>query len=141
MYRDRIIEQKNMLKISIRTISERSALNLPEETISRFLSKAKEHDCRVSTMLDIARAVELEPHELFMDAKTAAEFKQFLATREAASGTAEQIKALLDQTITQQQEIAALTAEIELLRLKLDHKDEIIKLHNRYNDYIDALKK
>ena len=139
MFRDRIIEQKKLLGLSAKTISERSELGLPEETISRFLSK--NHDSRISTMLDICKAVGLEPYELFMDSMTAAEFKLFREAKASSTDTAQEIKTLLENNVTLKDEIAVLSAENELLKLKLEHKDEIIRLHNRYNDYIDAIKK
>jgi transcriptional regulator with XRE-family HTH domain len=139
MYRERIKEQKKLLNLSAKAISERSELGLPEETVSRFL--AKNHDSRISTMLDICKAVGLEPYELFMDSMTAAEFKLFLEAKASSTNTSEELKTMLEKNVSLQDEITALTAEIELLKLKLEHKDEIIRLHNRYNDYIDAIKK
>ena len=125
MYRDRINEQKTILKISNKTISERSQLKLPEDTISRFLSN-KSHDAYVSTMLDVCEAVELKPYELFMDAITAAQFKLFLETRLSDMDNAAELEMLRTQTAAQE-------AEIALLKERLQHKDEIIAIHNHYN--------
>ena len=125
MYRDRINEQKKILKISNKTISERSQLKLPEETISRFLSN-KSHDAYVSTMLDVCEAVELKPYELFMDAITAAQFKLFLETRLSDMDNAAELEMLRTKTAAQE-------AEIALLKERLQHKDEIIAIHNHYN--------
>ncbi len=124
MYRDRINEQKKILKISNKTISERSKLNLPEETISRFLSN-KSHDARVSTMLDVCEAVELQPYELFMDAITAVQFKLFLETRLSDIDNAAELEMLRLKTASQE-------AEIALLKEKILLKDEIIAVHNHY---------
>lgn len=133
MYRDRINEQKKILKISNKIISERSQLKLPEETISRFLSN-KSHDAYVSTMLDVCEAVELKPYELFMDAITAAQFKLFLETRLSDMDNAAELEMLRTKTAAQE-------AEIALLKERIQHKDEIISLHNYYRSYIDGAKK
>ena len=133
MYRDRINEQKKILKISNKIISERSQLKLPEETISRFLSN-KSHDAYVSTMLDVCEAVELKPYELFMDAITAAQFKLFLETRLSDMDNAAELEMLRAKTAAQE-------AEIALLKERIQHKDEIISLHNYYRSYIDGAKK
>lgn len=125
MYRDRINEQKKILKISNKTISERSKLNLPEETISRFLS-SKTHDARVSTLLDVCEAVELKPYEVFMDPITATQFKLFLETRLSDIDNAAELEMLRAKTAAQE-------AEITLLKEKIQHKDEIIAIHNYYN--------
>ena len=133
MYRDRINEQKKILKISNKTISERSQLKLPEETISRFLSN-KSHDAYVSTMLDVCEAVELKPYELFMDAITAAQFKLFLETKLSDMDNAAELEMLRTKTAAQE-------AEIALLKERIQHKDEIIALHNYYKSLIGGMTK
>lgn len=125
MYRDRINEQKIILKISNKTMSERSKLNLSEETISRFLS-SKTHDSRISTLLDVCETVELEPYEVFMDGITAAAFKLFLETRVSDIDNAAELEMLRAKTTAQE-------AEIALLKERIKHKDEIIAIHNYYN--------
>lgn len=139
MYRDRIIEQKKILGLSLKAMSERSKLHLPEETISRFLTN-KTSDSRVSTMLDVCASVELEPYELFMDAQTAAEFKLYLETKSSIANKDEAVSSLLSQNIKLQDEITALNTEIDRLKLKLEYEEKINLLHDRYNKYIDSLK-
>lgn len=121
MYRDRILEQKKILGISTKTMSERSKLNLPEETISRVLSN-KTHDSRVSTVLDIGETVGLEPYELFMDARTAAEFKLFLETRLSDIDNAAELEMLRAKTASQE-------TEIRLLNERLQHKEELLAVY------------
>ena len=125
MYRGRINEQKKILKISNKIISERSKLGLPEETVSRFLS-SKAHDAHMSTFLDVCEAVELKPYEAFMDAITAAQFKLFLETRLSDIDNAAELEMLRAKAAAQE-------AEIALLKEKIQHKDEIIAIHNYYN--------
>lgn len=129
MYRDRINEQKKMLGISNKTISERSKLHLPEETIGRFLSNKTEHDARVSTLLDVCDAVGMQPYEAFMDAITAAEFKVFLETKLSDIDNAAELEMLRTKTAAQESEIA-------ILKERLQHKDEIIAIHNYYNSLL-----
>lgn len=138
MYRDRILERKKLLGLSIKTMAERSKLQLPEETLSRLLS-SKTHDPRLSTVLEAGEIVGLEPYELFMDAQTSAEFKLYLETKSSNTNKGDEVASLLSHNITLQDEIATLKAEIERLQLTLEHKEEIIRLHNRYNAYIDSL--
>ena len=121
MYRDRILEQKKILGISMKTMSERSKLQLPEETISRFLSN-KTHDSRVSTVLDIGETVGLAPYELFMDARTAAEFKLFLETTLSDIDNAAELEMLRAKTASQE-------TEIQLLKERLQHKEELLAVY------------
>ena len=133
MYRERVNEQKKILHISNKTISERSKLNLPEETISRFLSN-KAHDAHMSTFLDVCEAVELKPYEAFMDAITAAQFKLFLETRLSDIDNAAELEMLRAKTAAQE-------AEISLLKERIQHKDEIIAVHNYYQTVINGMAK
>jgi hypothetical protein len=125
MYRDRINEQKKMLGMSNKTISERSKLHLPEETISRFLSNKNTHDAYISTFLDVCDAVGMQPYEAFMDAITSAEFKVFLETKLSDIDNAAELEMLRAKTAAQESEIA-------ILKEKIQHKDEIIAIHNYY---------
>ena len=124
MYRDRINEQRKMLGISIKTMSERSKLEIPEETFSRFLSN-KTHDPRMSTVLDACETVCLEPYELFMDARTAAEFKLFLETRFSDINNAAELEMLRTKTAAQE-------AEINILKERLQHKEELLAVYSYF---------
>lgn len=125
MYRDRINEQKKMLGISNKTISERSKLHLPEETISRFLSNKNTHDAYISTLEDVCDAVGMQTYEAFMDAITAAEFKLFLETKLSDIDNAAELEMLRAKTAAQE-------AEIAILKERLQHKDEMLAIHNYY---------
>ncbi len=133
MYRDRINKQKKMLGLSNKTLSERSKLHLPEETISRFLA-GKTDESRMSTFLDICDSAELNPYEAFMDEATAAAFKLFLETKLSDIDNAGELKELREKTVKQE-------AEIQRLNERLEHKDEIIRLHERYNSIISGITK
>lgn len=115
--------------MSIKTISEHSKLQLPEETISRFLSTKMEHDAYISTFLDICDAVGMQPYEAFMDAITAAEFKLFLETKLSDIDNSAELGMLRAKTAAQESEIA-------ILKERIQHKDEIIALHNYYNSLL-----
>lgn len=124
-YRDRIKEEKTRLNISARSMSERSALHVQEETISRLLT-GKTADPGVSIVLDVADTVGLKPYELFMDATTAAEFRAFLELKSKSEETeAERIR-IIAENETLKTTNATLASEIDTLRMKLTHKDELL---------------
>lgn len=120
MYRERVNEQRKALGLSVEAVAERTSLHLSEETVSRFLSKS--HDSRISTMLDICAAVNLEPYELFMDGITSAEFKLFQETKLSDIDNAAELEMLRAKTIAQE-------AEIRILSERVQSKDEIIRLY------------
>lgn len=138
MLRDRVIEEKKKLGISAKTMSERSKLHLPEETISRFLT-GKTADPGLSTALDIADTVGLTPYEAFMDATLAAEFKVFLELKSKSEETeAERIRIVAENENLKAIN-ASLTDKIAILEMKIEHKEEIIALHDYYKTHIERL--
>lgn len=124
MYRDRIIETKKAKGISTKTMSERSVLHLPEETISRFLN-GKINDPHVSTLLDTGATVGLAPYELFMDASTAAEFRLFLESKVTNIDNSAELEVLRIQTAEQ-------AHKIELLEEKLRAKEELLSVYKHF---------
>ena len=132
MFRDRILEEKKRLNLSTRTMSDTSHLHLPEETIGRVLS-GKTSDPGVGTVLDIAETVGLKPYEVFMDATLAAEFKTFLELKSRSEETeAERIRIIAENENLKSTN-AGLVDRIRVLEMKLEHKEELLALHNYYN--------
>ena len=132
MFRERILEEKKRLNLSTRTISDKSQLHLPEETIGRVIS-GKTADPGIHTVLDIAEAVGLKPYEVFMDATLATEFKTFLELKSRIGETeAERIR-IIAENETLKATNTGLIDRIRVLEIQLSHKEEIIALHNYYN--------
>ena len=132
MYRERILEEKQRLNLSSKTMSDTSRLHLPDETIRRVLS-GKTADPGISTVLDLAETVGLKPYEAFMDATLATEFKAFLELRSRSEETeAERIRILADYECLKATN-AGLVDRIRVLEMQLSHKEELLALHNYYN--------
>lgn len=132
MFRDRIIEEKKRLNITAKSMSERSRLHIPEETISRIIS-GKTADPGVSTVLDLGETVGLTPYEIFMDATLAAEFKAFLELKSKSEETEVERIRIIAENESLKTINTTLAQKIDMLEMKLAHKDEIIELHNYYN--------
>lgn len=134
MYRDRIKEEKKRLGISSKSMAARSELQVQEETISRFLS-GKTADPGTSVTLDLGATVGLKPYEIFMDATTAAEFAAFLELKSKSEETEADRIRIIAENETLKTTNAALATEIDTLRMKLAHRDELIE----HKDKIIAL--
>ena len=135
MFRERILEEKKRLNLSVKTMADTSRLHLPEETISRVLS-GKTVDPGVSTVLDLAESVGLKPYEIFMDSTLAAEFQAFLELKSRSEATeAERIKILADNENLKATN-AGLADRIRVLEMQLSHKEELLALHNHYNKIV-----
>ena len=115
-------------------MADTSQLHLSDETIRRILT-GKTADPGIHVVLDIMGTVGLKPYEAFMDATLAAEFKAFLELKSRSEASdAERIR------ITAENESlkainAGLVDRIRVLEMKLEHKEEIIALHNYYSNY------
>ena len=131
MFRERIVEEKKKLGITAKSMSERSRMHTPEETISRVLS-GKTADPGVATVLDLGETVGLAPYEIFMDSTLAAEFRAFLELKSKSEETeAERIRIIAEneelKTIN-----TTLSQKIEKLEMLLQHKDQLLELHDFY---------
>ena len=132
MWRERIIEAKKAQGVSSKTMSERT-MRIPERTIVRLLN-GETSNPYVDTVLEVGASVGLSPQEIFSETNLVLGNKD-LATLQADLNIANAEKDILvtENTILNDK-IATLTAEIELLKKDLEHKDEIINLHNFYNN-------
>lgn len=140
MFRDRVLEEKERLNLSSKTMADKSRLHLSEETIRRILS-GKTADPGINAVLDIAETVGLKPYEAFMDATLAAEFKAFLEFKFKSEETeAERIRIVAENESLKATN-AGLVDRIRVLEMKLEHKEEIIALHNHYTSVIGGLTK
>ena len=145
MWREKIIEAKKAKNITTKMMSEK--VRLPEQTITRILS-GKTETPRIDSVLDLGASVGLSPAELFAETTSVlgdknltmlqAELDQANA---ALSALQNEFASLSEENTALKIENVTLKSEIDLLRINNEHKDEIIRLHNRYNSYIDSLAK
>jgi transcriptional regulator with XRE-family HTH domain len=147
MWRERIIEAKKSQNISPKTMSERTGGHLPERTIIRILNGETEFP-RIDTILELGQSVGLTAQEVFAETNSVvSDYDVAVLQVQLEAQAADkklidtEIATLQDTIATLNDTIASLTAENDILKLKLDHKDEIIRLHNRYTAYIDGLVK
>lgn len=138
MFRDRIKEEKKRLNISSKSMSERSRMHIPEETISRVLS-GKTIDPGVSVVLDLGETVGLAPYEIFMCSKLAAEFRAFLELKSKSEETEAERISLLAENESLKKINTTLSQKNEVLEAKLALKDELLELHNSYRMHIEPL--
>jgi hypothetical protein len=122
MWREKILTEKAILKISTKTMSERSRLGLSEWTITRMLN-GKTPNPRIDSVLDVGETVGLSPQELFSETISVVGDKSYadlLAERDA----------LLETTQSLTVKVEALDKENAVLVKELEHKTETIILKN-----------
>lgn len=145
MWLDKIIEEKRKKNITTKMMAEKS--RIPEQTITRILSKKTEFP-RIDTVLDLGASVGLTARDLFdetisvigdksitvlqeeLDRANAA-LAELQEKNEAMTAVIDALKNTLDET----------QHENDILRVKLECKDELIRLYNRYTTIIDGMAK
>ena len=142
MWLERIIEAKKKKGISAKTMSDHTGGHLPERTITRILNGETAFP-RIDTILELGQSVGLSAYEIFSETNSVIsdlDMGRLQVELEAQMADKEYcIKELEDKIASLNDKVVSLTADNDVLRLKLEHKEEIIRLHDRYTTYIDNL--
>ncbi len=136
MWLDRIKERRKELGYTIKYISQET--KLPERTVSRIFSGETLSPC-VDTLYSIAVVLELSLDELLADTNSVVGGKRYADLLKEYTDLISEIERLNSELALISAEhsvlkdkVGVLTAENDILRLKLEHKEEIISLHNYY---------
>ena len=134
MWREKIVEAKKAKGITTKMMSEK--VRLPEQTITRILS-GKTATPRIDTVLDLGAAVGLSTRELFSDTTSVLGDKNLASLQEELEQANVAITALQDKFASLSEETTdlkvknvTLQAENDLLKMKIEYQEEIIRLHN-----------
>lgn len=136
MWRERIIEAKKAKGITIKMMAERTPSHLTVETITRILNE-KTDDPRISTVLALGESVGLSPWELFAEPNTLMAYQGFVTLQAEVDALKADKEALVAENEAQKNnanEVVVLKAELDRLRLTLEHKEEIIVLQKQLID-------
>ena len=137
MWRERIIEAKKALGVSTKTMSERT-MHIPERTIIRLLN-GETSNPYVDTVLEVGASVGLSPQEIFSETNLVLGDKDLATLQTDLDIVNAEKDILVTENTILNEKIATLTTEIDLLKKDLEHKEEIINLHNYYNNALKIL--
>lgn len=130
MWLDNLKELKKRTGMSTKQIADKTTL--PERTISRIFAGESDHPY-ADTLDLIVKAMGYDLGDIFSDTKVVIATDELVGIKE----TVDVVEAERDLTLVENEmlktKVTALTTEIELLKKELQHKDEIIALHNYYN--------
>lgn len=133
MWLDNLKELKKNTNLSSKQIAEKT--KLPERTVNRILAGETDHP-RVDTLHLIVTALGGSLNDIFADTNVVVATETLVEVKEAV----EVVEAERDLVLAELEMLRAKTtaqeAEIMLLKERLQHKEEIIALHNYYNKLI-----
>lgn len=124
MWRDRILEAKKEKDIRTKTIAE--FVRMPEKTVSRILS-GKTQAPYVDTVIALGASVGLTPEEVFSETGVVVGDQDHAVLQAEVERLTNELAALLADVEKLKSQVSALTVENDLLRMKLEHKEELIK--------------
>lgn len=136
MWLDRLNERRKELGYGVKCIAK--GIKMPERTVSRIFS-GETQSPYIDTIKPIADFLDISLDELFADSGTVVGGKKYIVLHdenEALSTEVERLNSELAlvraELAVQKDKVGVLTAENDILRIKLEHKEEIIALHNYY---------
>lgn len=124
MWRDRILEAKKEKDIRTKTMAE--FVRMPEKTVSRILS-GKTQAPYVDTVIALGASVGLTPEEVFAEAGVVVGDQDHAVLQVEVERLSNELASLRADAEKLKSQVSALTVENELLRMKLEHKEELIK--------------
>jgi transcriptional regulator with XRE-family HTH domain len=130
MWLDNLKELKKAKGLTTKQIAD--ATKIPESTIKRIFAGDTDNPY-VDTVRRIAIALDSSLDEIFAETKVVVATETLAEVKENAEAVEAKKEVIEIKNDMLEAKIAALTMEIELLKKELQHKDELLALHNYYN--------
>lgn len=129
MWLDNLKDLKKEKGMSIKQIAE--ATNLPERTVSRIFSGDTDNPY-VDTLHRIVSVLGGSLDSILADTKMVVGDSNLITLQTDIDRLNGELALISAENAVLKDKVVNLTAENDILRLKLEHKEEIIALHNYY---------
>ena len=129
MWLNNLKELKAKTGMSSKQIAEKT--HLPERTVARIFSGETDHPY-ADTLDIIVKALGADLGDIFAETKVIVATDELVSIKENVGAVEAERDLILVENEMLKAKNAALTTEIELLKKEIQHKDEIIALHNYY---------
>lgn len=130
MWLDNIKELKKKTGMSTKQIVEKT--NLPERTVIRIFS-GETSSPLITTLIPIVNVLGGSLDDIFADTKVIVGDQNLATLKENVDTVTAELDLVTAENAILKDKVNTLNLEIEMLKLQLMHKDEIIALHNYYN--------
>ncbi len=130
MWLDNLKELKTEKNMSTKALAEKS--NLPEKTVARILS-GRTANPYIDTLDRLCVALDCTIGDILADTKLVVGEKNLATLQENIDSVTAERDLILAENAILKDKVASQANEIELLKMKLLHKEELLALHNYYN--------
>lgn len=130
MWLDNLKELKKKTGMSAKQIADKT--NLPERTVNRIFSGDTDNPY-VDTLHRIVTVLGGSLDDILADTKVVVATESLVEVKENANVIEAERDLITAENAILKDKVAALSAENEMLKMQLKHKEEIIALHNYYN--------
>lgn len=130
MWLENLKELKKSKGMSSKQIAEKA--NLPERTVSRIFSGDTPNPY-IDTLYHIVAVLDGSLDDILADSKTVVGNKCLVTLQEEVDKLNAETSILRAENAMLKDKVVTLTTENDILKIKLEHKEEIIALHNYYN--------
>lgn len=129
MWLDNLKELKKTKGMSVKQIAD--ATNLPERTVNRIFSGDTDNPY-VDTLHRIVSVLGGSLDNILADTKTVVGDANLITLQNDVNRLNDEATILQAEIAILKDKVVTLSAENDMLRMKLEHKEEIIALHNYY---------
>ena len=130
MWLDNLKELKKKTGMSAKQIADKT--NLPERTVSRIFSGDTDNPY-VDTLHRIVTVLGGSLDDILADTKVVVGEENLVTLQENVEVVTAERDLIMTENAILKDKVVALTAENDMLKMQLKHKEEIIALHNYYN--------
>ena len=130
MWLDNLKELKKTKGMSVKQIADKT--NLPERTVNRIFSGDTDNPY-VDTLHRIVTVLGGSLDDILADTKVVVATESLVEVKENANVVEAERDLISAENNILKDKVATLTAENEMLKMQLKHKDELLALHNYYN--------
>lgn len=130
MWLDNLKELKKKTGMSTKQIADKTTL--PERTVCRIFGGETDHPY-ADTLDLIVKALGYDLGDIFADTKVIVATDELVEIKESVDVVEAERDLILVENEMLKTKVAAMTTEIELLKKELQHKEELLALHNYYN--------
>ena len=137
MWLERLKELKKEKHLSAKQIAQKA--NMSERTVTRIFS-GDTTEPYVDTLPRIAAALDVSLEDILGDSKAVVSNVNVTAVQEEVKLLTAELEAITAENVMLKDKVVTLSTEIGVLTTRLEHKEEIIALHNHYASMIGTKK-